>query len=331
MKAIIWTAYGPPEVLQQRDIPTPVPKDNQILVKVAVSNVFPGDCELRRFDVGFPFNILVRLVVGLFRPRKNSVLGQEYAGVVQEVGKGVTRFKPGDRVFGCVEAFTNGSYQEYLVSYGKVLARLPDNVSFEAGAVAAVGGLNALHFLRVAGLGEGGPAHKLLIIGAGGSIGTMAVQIAKAYGATVTVVDSTDKLDQLRKLGADHLVDFTCEDFASDGEVYDTVIDIVGRNARKNSFLRSLRAVKPGGWLILGNPPFRHLLLRLVTCWFTRKKIRFAMAGYAISDVEYLARLLGSEQVKPLVDSRFALADAATAHHYVESGKRIGNVVLQIQ
>ena len=330
MKAVIWTAYGPPEVLQLRDVPIPVLKDNQVLVKVAVSNVFPGDCELRRFDVGFPFNIPVRLFVGLFKPRKNSVLGQEYAGVVEAVGKGITSFKPGERVFGCVEPFVTGSYQEYLVSYGKVLARLPDNVSFEAGAVATVGGLNALHFLRVAGIREGAPAQKVLIIGAGGSIGTMAVQIAKLFGSHVAVVDSTAKLERLRQLGADRVFDFTCEDFVSVGETYDTVIDIVGRNARTNAFLKSLSVVKPGGRLILGNPSFRHLLLRFVACWFTRKKIRFALAGYPLPVVEYLARLLGSGQVKPLVDRRFALKDAVDAHIYVESGARIGNVVLQI-
>ena len=327
---MIWTRYGPPEVLQLRDVEQPVPKDNQILVRVFAANVFLGDCELRRMDVAFPFSLLVRLGVGIFKPRAGARLGQEYAGEVVAVGKSVTRFSPGDRIFGAIEPFTPGCYAEYIVSTGKAAMKLPAHLPFEKAAAAAVGGLNALHFLRVAGVTEGGQPKKLLLIGAGGSIGTMAIQIARAFGAHVTAVDTTHKLQKLRDLGADRVIDYTREDVAREGEVYDATIDIVGGNARGSSLRRSLKTVKPDGLLILGNPPFRHLLALPFARLFTRKKVRFALASYGKRDCDELERLIQSGRVSPAIDRVYALEQAVDAHRYMETGQRIGNVVLAV-
>jgi NADPH:quinone reductase-like Zn-dependent oxidoreductase len=331
MKAVIWTRYGPPDVLKLRDVPRPEPKAQEMLVRVAVANVFPGDCELRRLDVDLPWSLLVRAYCGLLAPKPGAILGQEYAGEVVAVGDAVTRFEVGDRVFGATEALTRGSYAEYVVASGKAVVTMPENVSFEEAAVATVGGLNALDFLAVAGIVDGGPPKRLLIVGAGGSIGTMAVQIAKAFGAHVTVVDTTHKLERLLELGADRAIDFTQEDFSSEGEVYDVVIDIVGRNvAGRNSLLRTLKAVKRRGMLVLGNPPLSHLLLRLVAGAFTGKKVRFAIAGHRVGELERLKALLQSGRVHPIIDRRFALDDAVAAHRYVETGRRVGNVILEV-
>jgi NADPH:quinone reductase-like Zn-dependent oxidoreductase len=329
MEAVCWTAYGPPEVLELRRVERPGPADTQILVRVAASNIFPGDCELRRFDVGFPWLILVRLFCGLFRPRRGVRLGQEYAGEVAAVGEKVTRFKPGDRIFGAVEPTVPGSYAEYLVSSGAAAATMPDNLSFEEACAATVGGLNALGFLKIAHLDAAESNKKLLIVGAGGSIGTMAVQIAKAFGAEVDVVDTAHKLDALRALGADGVIDFTKEDFTQRHGVYDVVIDIVGRNvAGRHSLFRMLRTVKPGGYLVLGNAPFRHLMARRWAGLFSDQKVRLALIGYKQADLDQLKQLMASGKVKPVIDRQFALAEAVEAHRYVETGRRIGNVVL---
>lgn len=326
MKAVIWTAYGPPEVLKLREIANPIPKDNQILVRVVVSNVFPGDCELRRFEVKMPWALIVRPLCGLFKPRADSVLGQEYAGVVEEVGSAVTRFKKGDRVFGAVEALVSGSYAEYLVTYARAVTTIPDNLSFEEAAVITTGGLNALVNMSAVQMSEGGPRKKVLFNGAAGSIGTMAVQIARLYGADVTAVDSTHKLSKLLEIGAHRVIDYTKEDFTESDEQYDVVFDVVG----KASFFRALNSVKPGGYFILINPSFIHLLLRL--CWgiFSKRRIRFVLAGYNLDRLEYLKQLVASGRIKAVIDRRYTLEQAVEAHRYVETNNRIGNVILEV-
>jgi len=328
MRAVVWTRYGPPEVLSVQEVREPEPKNDEMLVRVEAANVFPGDCELRRFDVAFPFSLFVRLYCGVFKPRAGARLGQEYAGEVVSVGKDVAHFRPGDRVFGAVEMLVRGSYAEYLTTSGRTSTTIPDNVSFEAAAVATVGGLNALHFLKVAEVSPDAPPKDVLMLGAGGSIGTMAIQIAKAFGARVTAVDTTHKLDKLLELGADEVVDFTRTDFSASAHTYDAVIDIVGKNTPASSLARSLKVVRPGGLLVLGNPPFRHLLARP---WAGRrggKRIRFALAGYERGPLETLRELLASDSVKPVIDRRYALTDVVAAHRFVETGQRIGNVVL---
>lgn len=331
MKAVVWTRYGPPDVLKIRHIARPEPKANEALVKVAAANVFPGDCELRRLDVGFPWFLLVRAYCGLLKPRPNAILGQEYAGEIVAVGSDFTRFQAGDRVFGTTEALTRGSYAEYVVTSGKTVATIPEHVSFDEAAAATVGGLNALDLLAMAGVTDTGAEKRLLIVGAGGSIGTMAVQIAKTFGAHVTVVDTAHKLERLREIGADRGIDFTRQDFAREGEVYDVVLDVVGRNVDGgNSLRRTLSAVKRGGMLVLGNPPFSQVLLGRAAGVFTGKKLRFALTHYRLSELERLKGLLQSGRVRPVIDRRFALDDVVAAHRYLETGRRCGNVVLDV-
>ena len=328
MKAVIWTAYGDPDVLELREVPEPVPKDDEILVRIAASNVFPGDCELRRLDMDFPWSLFVRAACGFRAPRPGAILGQEYAGEVVRVGSAVTRFAVGDRVFGASEGLTHGSYAEFVATKAKTVTKIPAALSFDEACAATVGGLNALDFLAIAGIDADGPPRRLLIIGAGGSIGTMAVQIAKAFGAHVTVVDSTDKLERLLRLGADRAIDFTREDFRAEGPVYDVAIDIVGRNTTsRQSLSGNLGAVIPGGMLVLGNPPIGHLLFGLVA-GRPAKKVRTALTAYRPDALERLRQLLDSGRVRPVIDRRFALEAAPEAHRYVESGRRVGNVIL---
>jgi NADPH:quinone reductase-like Zn-dependent oxidoreductase len=326
MKAAIWTAYGPPEVLQLREIPTPVPKDKQILVKVVVSNLFPGDCELRRLDVKIPGATVMRLLCGWSKPRGDAILGQEFAGIVVATGKAVTRFKPGDRVFGSVEPFVHGTYCEYLVAYGNAVTQMPDNVSFEDAAVLTVGGLNALHVVRAAGLDKAPRGRTVLMNGACGSIGTLAVQLAKMHGAEVTAVDATHKLAKLREIGADHVIDYTCKDFTDNGKQYDVVIDLAGKCA----FFKALAAVRPGGWLLLPNPPLRHVFLRWFWNPFSKRRIRFPLAGYKLADIRHLADLVAAGKLKPVIDRRYPLDQVAAGHRYIEANHRIGNVVLTV-
>jgi NADPH:quinone reductase-like Zn-dependent oxidoreductase len=326
MKAAIWTAYGAPEVLQLRELPVPKPKDKQILVKVAVSNIFPGDCELRRLDVKIPGKFIMRLACGWSRPRDGSILGQEFAGVVVAIGKAVTRFKPGDRVFGAVEPFVHGTYCEYLVAYGGAVTQMPDNVSFEDAAVLTVGGLNALHTIRAAGLNKTPRGRTVLMNGACGTVGTLAIQLAKLHGHQVTAVDAPHKLGKLRELGADHVIDYTQEDFTGNGRQYDVVIDLAG----KCDFAKALRSVAPGGWLLLPNPPPRHILLRFLCNPFSRRNIRCPLAGYKLADIEQLRRLVADGTLKPVIDRSFELAQVADGHRYIEANHRIGNVTLNI-
>jgi len=326
VKTVIWTAYGPPDVLQVQDMDIPQPNDNKVLVKVAATNVFPGDCELRRFDIKFPWTIPVRLIYGLFKPKAGSVLGQEFSGEVVEVGKNVDRFKPGDHIFGAVEPMASGAYTEYLLTSGKYATIVPDTLSLEEAAVVTVGGLNALHFLRIAGIQEGGPRKKVLLNGAGGSIGTLAIQIAKVYGAEVTAVDATHKLEILLAIGADKVIDYTQVDFTCNGETYDVVIDLVG----KCSLFRTVESVKPGGHLILANNPFSHALLRLWSGIFSTRKVRVALAGYDLSALETLRDLLASGRIKPVIERRYTLTEIVEAHRYVETGQRTGNVVITV-
>ncbi|MFM1897307.1 MAG: hypothetical protein RLZZ385_2381 [Pseudomonadota bacterium] len=325
MKAVIWSHYGPPEVLHLEDIARPVPGDTEVLVRTRAANVFAGDCELRRFQLNALYWLPIRLLIGIRRPRpRYRVLGQEFAGDVVAVGSKVSDFAVGDAVYGPLGL--GGAYAEYLTAGTRCLGRKPATVSYEEASVLSVGGLNALHFLRVAGITPDQPPKKILLNGAAGSIGTVALQLAKLAGADVTVVDSTHKLNALRELGADRLIDYTREDFTASGETYDVIIDIVGRCR----YFPTLRCLKPGGMLVLGNPPVRHILLRWWSALFSRHKVRIALAGYAQNDLDHLTRLLATGRLKAVIDRRFRLEAVVEAHRYVESGQRIGNVVLTL-
>lgn len=318
MKAAIWTKYGPPEVLEIHEVATPRPKANQVLVKIAAANVFPGDCELRKFQIHPLFWLPLRLYAGIFKPRI-KVLGQEFAGEVVAVGDKVTDISVGDRVFAPTSGF--GAYAEYIATTPKLAVAIPDNISVEEAAAAAVGGLNALHFLRV---GKVGPGHKVLLYGAGGSIGTMAIQIAKVMGAEVTAVDSGHKLATLSAFGADHTIDYTKEDFTRNGETWDVVVDFPG----KSRFSQTLRSIKRGGYYVHGNGSTWTMMRRLWASRLSGRNVRIALAGYNREDLEYIAALMAAGKLQPVINRRYPLDEIVEAHRYVETGEKTGNVVV---
>lgn len=234
MKAAVYTRYGPPDVLEIKDIDRPVPRENEVLVRVLATTVSAADWRLRKAD---PF--IARLMNGLWRPTKVRILGLELAGTVESLGRAVTRFREGDEVFGST-GFRFGAHAEYACLPENALATKPANMSFEEAAAVMFGAVSALHFLRKA---EIRPGQNVLVYGASGSVGVFAVQLAKHFGAHVTGVCSTGNLDLIKSLGADEVVDYTREDFSSAGRIYDIVFDTVG----KSGFSRSLKSLKRGG------------------------------------------------------------------------------------
>jgi NADPH:quinone reductase-like Zn-dependent oxidoreductase len=321
MKAAIWTAYGPPEVLEVHEIPTPKPKPDQVLVKIAASNVFPGDCELRGFDLHALFWLPLRVYIGILKPRRVSILGQEFAGEVVDVGSAVTGFDVGDRVV--APTGMGGTYAEFIAQKPDLIVKIPDAVSYEDACSLSVGGLNALHFLEVGNVGEG---QHVLLFGAGGSIGTMAIQLAKLKGAEITVVEHPDKLDVLKSVGADHVIEYTTEDFTQNGQVHDVIVDFPG----KSPFRRSLTSLKPGGYYVHGNGSTATMIRRTWASRLSGRNVRIALAGYEREDLEYLVQLMAEGKLKAVIDKRYSLEQIVEAHRYVETGAKTGNVILEI-
>lgn len=323
MKKVLWTAYGSPEVLLLGETERPSPKDDQILVKIIATSVFTGDCELRSFKMHSLYWLPVRLAFGIFKPR-GATLGQELAGEVVEVGKDVTGFKPGDQIFSPTEmGGSGGSYCEYICLTGKFAAIKPANMSYQEAAAVPTGGLNALHFIRRSELKKG---QKVLLYGAGGCIGTFAIQLAKEIGAEVTVVDSTDKLAVLRSIGADHVIDYTQEDFTENEEVYDVIIDIVG----KSPFSKSLKSIKDEGRYILGNANTKDMIRALWAAVSSRKKVNVVLTDYCSEDLDYLRELIEAGKIKTVIDRSYPLEQIVDAHHYVDTGQKIGHVVINV-
>jgi NADPH:quinone reductase-like Zn-dependent oxidoreductase len=322
LKAVICTNYGPPEVLKLTDMPAPVPKDNQVLIRVRAASVTAGDCEIRGAKLPGWVAIPFRLAFGVVRPRR-LILGQEVAGEIAAVGSAVTRFRPGDRVFGST-GFVMGAYAEYCCLNAEgPLAHIPEGISFAEAAGIPVGGLNGIHFVRHAGVTAG---DKVLINGAGGSIGTFAVQLVKHLGAEVTAVDRADKLDMLSGIGADHVVDYAQEDFTSGSPRYDVIIDVVG----KASFTRSLAALRDVGRLFLGNPRVNQMLRRM---WVSRrgsKRVLFQFAGESREDLTRAAQWVADGAIRIVIDRHFALADIVDAHRYVDANDKKGVVVISV-
>ncbi|WP_033543247.1 NAD(P)-dependent alcohol dehydrogenase [Planococcus sp. CAU13] len=321
MKAMVCTRYGPPEVLELQQLDKPVPKDDEVLIKVHASTVTAGDCEMRSFQFPVLLWIPLRLFFGVRKPRRN-VLGQEFAGEIESVGSGVTRFQIGDRVYGATE-LKLGAYAEFLclpVSYA--IAQMPDGISFEEAATVPTGGINALFFLRKARIKAG---QKVLIIGAGGSIGTVAVQLAKISGADVTAVDSGEKLDMLLSAGADYVIDYRKDDFTRNGETYDVIFDVAG----KSPFSKTMDLVKPKGVFLMGNPGMAQMFRRLLQTKKGDRKIIAGAASYKAEDLRFLNGLLAAGRLKPVIDQVFPLEELREAHRYVESGVKKGNVVIR--
>jgi NADPH:quinone reductase-like Zn-dependent oxidoreductase len=327
MKAVVWTKYGPPEVLELTNVEKPVPKDNEVLIRIYATTVTAGDCEMRGLKFPLLMNIVMRLWIGLIKPKKDTIPGTELAGEIETVGKEVKKFQPGDKVFGSVGAGfgTNAEYVCLLEEPGEMeggVTVMPSNMTYEQAATVPFGGRDALHFLSKGNIQNG---HKILINGAGGSIGTFAVQLAKHYGAEVTAVDSGPKLEMLRSIGADYVVDYMQEDFTEKGEVYDVIFDVVGTI----SFARCKRVIRSNGIYLLANPT-KQILQGLWTRVTSSNKVVMETANGTIDDLVTLRKLIEVGRIKTVIDKSYPLEDIVKAHRYVETGQKIGNVVITI-
>jgi 2-desacetyl-2-hydroxyethyl bacteriochlorophyllide A dehydrogenase len=326
MKAIIFTKYGPPDVLQLKEVAKPTPKDNEVQIRIYATTVTAGDCELRSFKIPLFIWLPLRLYMGLRKPRK-QILGQELAGEIEAAGKDVKRFRKGDQVFAAT-GFSFGAYAEYICLPAKleegVLAIKPAIMTCEEAAAVPVGGLEALHFLRKGNIQSG---QKVLINGAGGSIGTFAVQLAKSFGAEVTGVDSTGKLDMLRSIGADQVIDYPQADFTKSGETYDVIFDVVG----KSSFSRSVRSLKQNGRYLLANAGLSQRVRGRWTSMRSSKKVIFGAASEKTEDLIFLKELIEAGKIKSVIDRCYPLEQTAEAHRYVETGHKKGNVVITVK
>jgi NADPH:quinone reductase-like Zn-dependent oxidoreductase len=324
MKAMVWTQYGPPNVLQLKEVDKPTPKDNEVLIKVHAATVTLADCELRRlrFAAWSWMGLPVRILLGFRKPKRRTILGQELAGEIEAVGGEVTWFKEGDQIF-APTLLHLGAYAEYVCLPETYPVLKPANITYEDAATIPTGGINGLHFLRIANVHSG---QRVLINGAGGSIGTYAVQIAKSLGAEVTAVDSKEKLAMLRSIGADYVIDYAQEDFTKSGETYDVIIDVVG----KSSFSGSVRSLKPNGRYVLGNPSLSGIIRRRLTPMTLEKKVLIETASYRPEYYAFLKELMEAGEIKSVIDRRYPLEQLAEAHRYVDDGYKKGNVVITV-
>jgi NADPH:quinone reductase-like Zn-dependent oxidoreductase len=326
VKAIVWTRYGPPDVLQLEEVEKPTPKENEVLIRIHATTVTAGDCEVRKLDMPMFLGLPMRAYVGLTRPKRIRILGQELAGEVESTGRAVSRFKKGDQVFAGTD-FSMGAYAEYIClpedSEDVPIAPKPTNMTYEEAATVPLGGLEALRFIRAAGIRSG---ERVLVNGAGGSIGAYAVQLAKSHGAEVTVVDSAEKLDMLRSIGADHVVDFGQQDFTTRGETYDVIFDVVG----KAPYSRSLATLNERGRLLLANPRLSLLLRGRWTAATGTKRVLVETSGRTTEDLLFLKGLIEAGQLKAVVGKRYPLEAMVEAHRYVEAGHKQGDLVINV-
>ncbi len=324
MKAIVWTKYGPPEVLQLEDVEKPTPKDKEVLIKVNATTVNMGDCETRRFEFPIYLWLLARLAMGLRKPRKTfSILGMELAGEIEAIGKDVKLFKKGDQVFGISE-LGKGTYAEYVCLPENLAVTIkPANMTFEEAAAVPLGGLEALHFVRKGDIQDG---QKVLIRGAGGSIGTMAVQLAKYYGAEVTAVDSEMKLDMLRSIGADKVIDYTKEDITKSKETYDFIFDVVG----KTSFSSFISMLNKNGTYATAYPKLSWMIRGKWISMRSSKKIITEMTKHKVEDLILLKELIEAGKIKSIIDRSYPLEQMVEAHTYVDTGQKTGCVVITV-
>ncbi|QWG43096.1 NAD(P)-dependent alcohol dehydrogenase [Bacillus mycoides] len=302
MKAIICTKYGPPSVLQLHDVKKPLPRQNEVLIKIRATSVTTGDCRMRSFTSPLLFWIPMRLVLGLRKP-KNPILGVELAGEIEEIGTDVTQFQKGDSVF-ALTGIHAGAYAEYTCVHESGLLTLkPNNLTYEEAAVIPFGGTSALHFLRKGHIRK---EQQILIYGASGSVGTAAVQLANYFGATVTAVCSNSNFELVQSLGANHVIDYTKEDFTRRAERYDIIFDAVGKI--KKSLCQ--KVLTPNGKYV---------------------SVNGMMAKVSKEDMLLLKMLTEEEKLKPVIDKTYPLEEISEAHTYVETGHKKGNVSITLK
>ncbi len=320
MRAVVHSKYGPPEVLSIADVPKPEPGPDEVLIEVHAAG-------LNRTDTGFRVGtpIIVRLFSGLRRP-KLSILGTEVAGVVVAMGRNVTKFAVGDRVFG-VHANKFGTHAEYVcMKESAPLAKMPENMTFIEGAGVCDGMILAINYTRRVDLG---PGHRILIYGSSGAIGTAAVQLAKHAGAHVTAVCTTKNLELMKTLGADEVIDYTTTDFTAAGKTYDFVLDAVG----KHSYRRCRHALVKGGAYLSTDLGFmwQNPFIAIGTRWLPVKKLYFPIPPYRQADVEMLAKMFEAGEYSAVIDRTYPLDEVVAATRYVESQQKTGNVVLVVR
>ena len=317
MKAIVCMQYGQPEVLQLKEVEKPIPKDNEILIKVFATAVNSGDCRLRKAD---PW--AVRLFFGFTKPR-HSILGGVFSGEIEAIGKNVSSYKVADQVFGST-GMSFGAYAAYkCLPEDGTLSLKPKNISHEQAATIPFGGTTALHFLKKANIK---PEQKVLIYGASGAVGTAAVQLAKHFGAEVTAVCSTSNIELIKSLGADKVIDYIKEDFTSNGETYDVIFETVN----KLSFANSIKSLKKEGIVILGAPGPLGMLQGLWSSIASNRKVISGLISEKAEDIVFLKELIEKGYYKAVVDRSYSLEQMVEAHRYVEQGHKKGNVAIAL-
>jgi NADPH:quinone reductase-like Zn-dependent oxidoreductase len=328
MKAIIYKSYGSPEVLKLIEMNKPIPKENEILIKNHAASVNYGDTLARnfkdvtpgKFNMPFLFWIMARSFFGFSKP-KIKILGSEFSGDVETIGKSVTKFKKGDKVFG-YRGQSMGTYAEYFVVPEKsVVALKPGNITYEEAAAVPGGSMVALFILRKLNIHKG---QKILVVGASGGNGNFAVQIAKNYGAEVTGVCGTNRVDFVKALGADKVIDYTKEDFTSNGEKYDIILDVLGRTG----FSKCKNSLTENGKYVLVSFKVKQLLQMMWTSIFSSKKVICVLSPQRPEDLLAVSKMIEEGKIKSILDKTFPKEQAAEAHRYVEQGSKKGNVVI---
>lgn len=330
MKAVVYTEYGSPEVLHLAEVETPAPKDNEVLIKIHAVSVNYGDVLARNFkntppdefNMPFLFWALARLAFGLNKPR-NNILGSEFAGEVESVGRDVKSFKAGDQVFGYRGQAMRTNAEYVCVPENGMVAAIPANMTYDEAAVIPYGALTALNLLRAVNIQRG---QKVLINGASGAIGSAAIQLARHFGAEVTAVGGTPRLEFMKSLGADKVIDYTQEDFTKNGETYDLIFDILGRS----SFSTCKNSLTENGHYLLASFKLKQLLQMLWTKITGGRQVICALSGEKPADLLTVRELAEAGKIKAVIDRRFPLEKTAEAHRYVESGQKKGNVVITV-
>jgi NADPH2:quinone reductase len=320
MKAIVNKQYGSADVLKSETIRKPIPKENEVLIRIKASTVTSADCMMRKGDT-----FMSRLLLGLFKPRKKyQIPGLEFSGIIESTGKKVTRFKKGDEVYG-FRGFGSGCYAEYKCMDEKgSIALKPENFSFAESASVVDGATTAYFFLKEkADIQKG---QNVLINGASGSIGTFAVQLAKNFGAKVTGVCSTDNLKLVQSLGADKVIDYTKEDFTSSEETYDIIFDTVA----KSTYVKCKKILNYGGRYVVTVWTFKRVVLSILTKICKRRKLIFAMSVSKNKTLVLLKSMIENGGLKTVIDRQYPISEIVEAHRYVENGHKKGNVVIHI-